>query len=79
MLSKHPFELKEYGTNQDILPSLANLTHLRLSTFLNVNYLNTKSQCPDTENDDEGIGYLGEHIGTLYILLDDESLIQRPL
>lgn len=68
MLKKYPFELKEYGTNQDILPSLANLTHLCLLTILNANYLNTKSRCPDVENDDEGIGDLGEHIETLYVL-----------
>lgn len=48
------FQLKEYGTNQENSPSLANLTNLHLG-ILNGNYLNTKSQCPDIDNDNEGI------------------------
>lgn len=72
MFNKYPFELKEYGTNQYILPSLPRLCQLcQVHTPLFIENLKcqlSKSQCPDIENDDEGIEDLGEHTETVCVL-----------
>ena len=62
------FLLKEYGTNKDNLQSLGNLTNFSLLRILNSNYMNTKFQCLDIDNDDRGIEVWGERIESLFVL-----------